>query len=208
MYVYYGTNEYNFETLPNPPEYEPALLEVRQGDPIGSWGLLPKGWRVHLYGLLPGGDSPIIYREALVRVLLADRDQVWLSENAGRGLFTPSRLTVASSDHRPFQRPFPAVICLCVNILAGPPNKACEPQTTRQPWGQTDEDVSRFPLLSLVEDRRQGDSDNRGRDPLRRRRDALDSVGLAISASRGDRALWMALLRAIPQDANRDHGHR
>ncbi len=24
MYVWYGTNEYNFETLPNPPEYEPT----------------------------------------------------------------------------------------------------------------------------------------------------------------------------------------
>ncbi len=24
MYVYYGTNEYNFETLENPPEYEPT----------------------------------------------------------------------------------------------------------------------------------------------------------------------------------------
>jgi len=23
MYVYYGTNEYNFEKLENPPEYEP-----------------------------------------------------------------------------------------------------------------------------------------------------------------------------------------
>lgn len=25
MYVYFGTNEYNFETLENPPEYEPTL---------------------------------------------------------------------------------------------------------------------------------------------------------------------------------------
>jgi hypothetical protein len=25
MYVYYGTNEYNFEVLPNPPEYAPTL---------------------------------------------------------------------------------------------------------------------------------------------------------------------------------------
>ncbi len=25
MYVWYGTNEYNFERLSNPPEYEPAL---------------------------------------------------------------------------------------------------------------------------------------------------------------------------------------
>jgi hypothetical protein len=24
MYVWYGTNEYNFEKLPNPPEYEPT----------------------------------------------------------------------------------------------------------------------------------------------------------------------------------------
>lgn len=24
MYVYYGTNEYNFEKLPNPPTYEPT----------------------------------------------------------------------------------------------------------------------------------------------------------------------------------------
>jgi len=24
MYVYYGTNEYNFETLPNPPAHEPT----------------------------------------------------------------------------------------------------------------------------------------------------------------------------------------
>ena len=24
MYVYYGTNEYNFEKLPNPPEFEPT----------------------------------------------------------------------------------------------------------------------------------------------------------------------------------------
>ena len=24
MYVYYGTNEYNFETLPNPPAFEPT----------------------------------------------------------------------------------------------------------------------------------------------------------------------------------------
>ena len=24
MYVYYGTNEYNFEVLPNPPAYEPT----------------------------------------------------------------------------------------------------------------------------------------------------------------------------------------
>jgi hypothetical protein len=24
MYVYYGTNEYNFEVLPDPPEYEPT----------------------------------------------------------------------------------------------------------------------------------------------------------------------------------------
>ena len=25
MYVYYGTNEYNFEKLTNPPTYEPTL---------------------------------------------------------------------------------------------------------------------------------------------------------------------------------------
>jgi hypothetical protein len=25
MYVWYGTNEYNFEKLENPPEYEPTL---------------------------------------------------------------------------------------------------------------------------------------------------------------------------------------
>ena len=25
MYVYYGTNEYNFEKLANPPAYEPTL---------------------------------------------------------------------------------------------------------------------------------------------------------------------------------------
>ena len=24
MYVWYGTNEYNFETLPNPPAYKPT----------------------------------------------------------------------------------------------------------------------------------------------------------------------------------------
>ena len=24
MYVYYGTNEYNFEVLENPPDYEPT----------------------------------------------------------------------------------------------------------------------------------------------------------------------------------------
>lgn len=24
MYVWYGTNEFNFEKLPNPPEYEPT----------------------------------------------------------------------------------------------------------------------------------------------------------------------------------------
>lgn len=24
MYVWYGTNEYNFEKLPNPPEYDPT----------------------------------------------------------------------------------------------------------------------------------------------------------------------------------------
>jgi len=27
MYVYYGTNEYNFEVLENPPEYEPATCD-------------------------------------------------------------------------------------------------------------------------------------------------------------------------------------
>jgi hypothetical protein len=33
MYVYYGTNEYNFEVLQNPPEYEPTLLyRLRQKD--------------------------------------------------------------------------------------------------------------------------------------------------------------------------------
>jgi hypothetical protein len=25
MYVWYGTNEYNFEKLKNPPEYEPTI---------------------------------------------------------------------------------------------------------------------------------------------------------------------------------------
>lgn len=25
MYVYYGTNEYNFEVLPDPPKYSPTL---------------------------------------------------------------------------------------------------------------------------------------------------------------------------------------
>jgi hypothetical protein len=25
MYVWYGTNEYNFETLENPPEFEPTF---------------------------------------------------------------------------------------------------------------------------------------------------------------------------------------
>ena len=27
MYVYYGTNEYNFEKLKNPPEYKPTKCE-------------------------------------------------------------------------------------------------------------------------------------------------------------------------------------
>jgi len=38
MYVYYGTNEYNFEKLPNPPDYEPtkcskcgAVIELSEG---------------------------------------------------------------------------------------------------------------------------------------------------------------------------------
>ena len=25
MYVWYGTNEYNFESLPNPPKFKPTL---------------------------------------------------------------------------------------------------------------------------------------------------------------------------------------
>jgi hypothetical protein len=28
MYVYYGTNEYNFVKLENPPSYEPTLCET------------------------------------------------------------------------------------------------------------------------------------------------------------------------------------
>jgi hypothetical protein len=28
MYVYYGTNEYNFEVLPNPPAYEPTRCDA------------------------------------------------------------------------------------------------------------------------------------------------------------------------------------
>ncbi len=33
MYVYYGTNEYNFEVLENPPEYEPTFGSYAYGSP-------------------------------------------------------------------------------------------------------------------------------------------------------------------------------
>jgi hypothetical protein len=48
MYVYYGTNEYNFEKLENPPTYEPThcrscgrvIALGRDGYEVG-----PKGYR-------------------------------------------------------------------------------------------------------------------------------------------------------------------
>ena len=37
MYVWYGTNEYNFEKLPDPPEYEPTMC-AGCGEPINMSG--------------------------------------------------------------------------------------------------------------------------------------------------------------------------
>ena len=57
MYVYYGTNEYNFEKLPDPPAFEPTLRRLRQGDQTRRRGLLRLWRQVHLYGMLFSGAS-------------------------------------------------------------------------------------------------------------------------------------------------------
>ncbi len=48
MYVYYGTNEYNFEKLPNPPEFKPthcatcgAVIKLSEG----GYSCGPKGYQ-------------------------------------------------------------------------------------------------------------------------------------------------------------------
>lgn len=47
MYVYYGTNEYNFEKLKNPPRYEPTrCAKCNKVIVLGEDG----------YGIEPGGD--------------------------------------------------------------------------------------------------------------------------------------------------------
>jgi len=44
MYVYYGTNEYNFEKLENPPEYEPTrCAKCRKVISLGTDGYSMKG---------------------------------------------------------------------------------------------------------------------------------------------------------------------
>lgn len=44
MYVYYGTNEYNFEKLENPPEYEPTLCsKCKSVIILSEGGYLVKG---------------------------------------------------------------------------------------------------------------------------------------------------------------------
>jgi hypothetical protein len=44
MYVYYGTNEYNFEKLPNPPKYEPTrCARCKAVIVLGEGGYSTKG---------------------------------------------------------------------------------------------------------------------------------------------------------------------
>jgi hypothetical protein len=44
MYVYYGTNEYNFEPLPNPPAFEPTrCAKCGQVIRLGEGGYSMKG---------------------------------------------------------------------------------------------------------------------------------------------------------------------
>jgi len=44
MYVYYGTNEYNFETLPNPPAYEPTkCVDCGKVIALGTDGYTTRG---------------------------------------------------------------------------------------------------------------------------------------------------------------------
>lgn len=57
MYVYYGTNEYNFETLPNPPKIRTnQVLRVRRGDHPCRWRLLDP-WKRALVRALHGEDD-------------------------------------------------------------------------------------------------------------------------------------------------------
>ena len=58
MYVYYGTNEYNFETLPNPPSHEPTKCAkcgkvIRLAYETHSYG--PEGHLCARCGDLPPG---------------------------------------------------------------------------------------------------------------------------------------------------------
>ena len=56
MYVYYGTNKYNFEKLENPPSYEPTLCGTCGGVIVlsrGGFSLHPDGSFHH------GGCDPI-----------------------------------------------------------------------------------------------------------------------------------------------------
>jgi len=44
MYVYYGTNEYNFEVLPNPPQFEPTLCsKCKRRITLGEDGYTRRG---------------------------------------------------------------------------------------------------------------------------------------------------------------------
>ena len=44
MYVYYGTNEYNFEILPNPPQFEPTLCsKCKRRITLGEDGYTRRG---------------------------------------------------------------------------------------------------------------------------------------------------------------------
>jgi len=48
MYVWYGTNEYNFEKLENPPEYEPTkCAKCGRGIVLGEEGYSIKGGEYH-----------------------------------------------------------------------------------------------------------------------------------------------------------------
>ena len=58
MYVWYGTNEYNFEKLPNPPAFEPTYCSK-----CGERIILPDGGYSSLCGVYRCDNCPITEKE-------------------------------------------------------------------------------------------------------------------------------------------------
>jgi len=58
MYVWYGTNEYNFEKLPNPPAFEPTYCSK-----CGRRIILPDGGYSELCDVYRCDDCPITEKE-------------------------------------------------------------------------------------------------------------------------------------------------